>query len=463
MKLNRLILLSLSIIAAAAVLTGCSGGRSSGPVGRKSAPTADDTLRVVTLYGPTSFFIYRGDSLGYDYTLARDFCQARGLAMKLTAVKSLKRAIEMVDSGKADLIAYEVPITAHYKELVKACGPENYTRQVLVQSKREGRAPITDVTQLVGQTVYVEAASKYLRRMQNLNEELGGGIDIREISADTLITEDLIEMVSDGKLPLTVVDSDVAMLNETYYHDLDISMPLSDEQRQSWAVGKGNERLAREINEWFATDEQKQANAELLKRYFEQSKSFPKVAFNFAKGYISNYDRLFKTYAPGIGLDWRLLAAQGYVESRFNASARSWVGARGLMQIMPRTGRGYGQNLKSLGSPNISVKVATQLLADLDRQLRKQVPEDKERIKFVLAAYNCGLGHVLDAMRLAEKYGMNPKVWDDNVAKALLMKMQKKYYNDDVVRYGYARGSETVSYVKQIMNFYEHAKRVIPL
>lgn len=332
-----------------------------------------------------------------------------------------------------------------------------------MQSKREGRAPITDVTQLVGQTVYVEAASKYLRRMQNLNEELGGGIDIREISADTLITEDLIEMVSDGKLPLTVVDSDVAMLNETYYHDLDISMPLSDEQRQSWAVGKGNERLAREINEWFATDEQKQANAELLKRYFEQSKSFPKVAFNFAKGYISNYDRLFKTYAPGIGLDWRLLAAQGYVESRFNASARSWVGARGLMQIMPRTGRGYGQNLKSLGSPNISVKVATQLLADLDRQLRKQVPEDKERIKFVLAAYNCGLGHVLDAMRLAEKYGMNPRVWDDNVAKALLMKMQKKYYNDNVVRYGYARGSETVSYVKQIMNFYEHAKRVIPL
>ena len=440
MKLTRLILLSLSIIAAAAVLTGCGGGKSSGHVGRKSAPTADDTLRVVTLYGPTSFFIYRGDSLGYDYTLARDFCQARGLAMKLTAVKSLKRAIEMVDSGKADLIAYEVPITAHYKELVKACGPENYTRQVLVQSKREGRAPITDVTQLVGQTVYVEAASKYLRRMQNLNEELGGGIDIREISADTLITEDLIEMVSDGKLPLTVVDSDVAMLNETYYHDLDISMPLSDEQRQSWAVGKGNERLAREINEWFATDEQKQANA-----------------------YISNYDRLFKTYAPGIGLDWRLLAAQGYVESRFNASARSWVGARGLMQIMPRTGRGYGQNLKSLGSPNISVKVATQLLADLDRQLRKQVPEDKERIKFVLAAYNCGLGHVLDAMRLAEKYGMNPRVWDDNVAKALLMKMQKKYYNDNVVRYGYARGSETVSYVKQIMNFYEHAKRVIPL
>ncbi|MDE5928906.1 MAG: transglycosylase SLT domain-containing protein, partial [Muribaculaceae bacterium] len=327
----------------------------------------------------------------------------------------------------------------------------------------KGSAPVTDVTELVGKTVYVEKDSKYLRRMQNLNEELGGGIDIREIDADTLITEDLIEMVSDGKIPLTVVDSDIAMLNKTYYHDLDISLPLSDEQRQSWAVAKGNGRLASEIDRWFAEDEQQQANAELLKRYFEQSKNFPKVRFNFDKGYISDYDGLFKMYAPGIGWDWRMLAAQGYVESRFNASARSWVGARGLMQIMPSTGRGYGQSVKTLGSPNVSVKVATRLLADLDRQFRDYVPNDKERLKFVIAAYNCGAGHVLDAIRLAKKYGMDPQVWDGNVAKALLMKMQKKYYNDDVVYYGYARGSETVSYVRQIMDFYEHAKRVIPM
>ncbi|MDE6332537.1 MAG: transporter substrate-binding domain-containing protein [Muribaculaceae bacterium] len=464
MKTIRLILLALLSISLPAAFQSCRhGGSGSSVRSDGNAVPAGDTLRVVTLYGPTSFFIYRGDSLGYDYTLAQQFCQAKGLEMKLTAVKSLGRAIELVDSGKADLIAYEVPITAHYKELVKACGPENYTRQVLVQGKVKGKAPISDVTQLVGKTVYVEKDSKYLRRMQNLNEELGGGIDIKEIDTDTLITEDLIEMVSDGKIPLTVVDSDVAMLNETYFHDLDISLDLSAEQRQSWAVARNNQALADEINEWFAADEQKQANDELLKRYFEQSKSFPKVRFNFDKGYISDYDGLFKNYAPGIGWDWRLLAAQGYVESRFNPSARSWVGARGLMQIMPSTGRGYGQGVKSLGSPGVSVRVATRLLSDLDRQLRDYVPNDKERVKFVIAAYNCGAGHVFDAIRLAKKYGMDPQVWDGNVAKALLMKMQKKYYNDDVVRYGYARGSETVSYVKQIMAFYEHAKRVIPM
>ena len=81
------------------------------------------------------------------------------------------------------------------------CGPENYTSQVLVQPKVQGKAPITDVTELVGRQVYVEKDSKYLRRLNNLNDELGGGIEIHEVDADSLITEDLIEMVNDGKIP----------------------------------------------------------------------------------------------------------------------------------------------------------------------------------------------------------------------------------------------------------------------
>lgn len=451
----------LVVAAIVAGISACSGKSQQAAVSDRYA--AGDTLRVVTLYGPTSYFLYRGDSLGYDYTLVKQLCEQKNWPMKLEVVNSLSRAIELVDSGKADLIAYEVPITAHYKELVRACGPENYTSQVLVQSKQSGEAPIKDVTGLVGTTVYVEKDSKYLRRMQNLNEELGGGINIMEIDADSLITEDLVAMVSDGKIPLTVVDSDIAALNETYYHDLDISLAVSDEQRSSWAVAPGNEALAQIINEWFAGQEQQESNAELLKRYFEMSKTLPNVYFNFDKGYISDYDALFKTYAPGIGWDWRLLAAQGWAESRFNPNAKSWVGARGLMQIMPSTGRGYGQKVKALGNPNVSVKVATQLLNDLNQSMKKYVPSDKERMKFVIGAYNCGAGHVYDAIRLAKKYGYNPELWDDNVAKCLLMLMNKKYYTDEVVYYGYCRGTETVSYVRQIMDFYEHAKRKIAL
>lgn len=309
--------------------------------------------------------------------------------------------------------------------------------------------------------MYVEKDSKYLRRLQHLNDEIGGGIIIKEVDADSLITEDLIKMVSDGKIPLTVVDSDIAMLNRTYYPDLDVDLQVSFPQRASWAVAPDKEWLADSIDAWFAGDSPQLTNAELLKRYFEMSKAAPSFRFDFSKGYISQYDNLFKKYAPQIGWDWRLMAAQAFQESRFKPNARSWVGARGLMQIMPKTARGYRTSVSKLNNPEVSVKVATQLISDLDRYLLKYVPNDKERLKFVIAAYNVGIAHVYDAIALAEKYGLDPQVWDDNVSKAILMKMNPKYYNDPVVRYGYCRGTETVNYVKNITNFYEQARREI--
>ncbi|MCM1067256.1 MAG: transglycosylase SLT domain-containing protein [Muribaculaceae bacterium] len=442
----------------ALVLPSCSRG---GKADADSSDRLPDTLRVVTLYSPTSYFIYKGEPMGYDYTLVDSLARQKGMVLDLKVARSLSSAVEMLDSGKVDLIAYEVPITQHYKQYVLPCGPENFTTQVLVQPKVAGQAPVTDVTELVGREVYVEKDSKYLRRMQNLNDEVGGGIIIKEVDADSVIPEDLIRMVSDGKIPMTVVDSDIALLNKTYYPDLDIEMEVSFPQRSSWAVAPDKEWLADSIDVWFAGELPQRTNAELLKQYFEQSKSKPSVKFDFSKGYISKYDNLFKQYAPQVGWDWRLMAAQAFQESRFNPNARSWVGARGLMQIMPRTARGYRTNVKSLNNPETSVKVATKLISDLDRYLLKYVPNDKERMKFVIAAYNVGIAHVYDAIALADKYGYNPEVWDGNVEKAILMKMNPKYYNDPVVKYGYCRGTETVGYVKNITNFYEQARREI--
>lgn len=110
-------------------------------------------------------------------------------------------AIDMLDDGKAQLLAYEVPITAHYRDKVLACGPETYSAQVLVQVKEKGSAPITDVT--------------------------GTPLSIRTVDPDSATEEGLISMASDGQISLTVVDSDIARLNETYFHDLDISTEIS--------------------------------------------------------------------------------------------------------------------------------------------------------------------------------------------------------------------------------------------
>lgn len=426
-----------------------------------TAEVLTDTLYAVTLYGPTSYFIYKGEPMGYDYTLLKEFAAYSHKALKLDVAPTLSAAVDMLDHGQAELLAYNVPITAHYRDLVLHCGPESYSTQVLVQPKIKGKPAVADATELIGKDVYVIDDSKYLRRLKNLNEELADEVIIHPISPDSATEEDLIALVSSGDIPFTVVDSDIARLNETYFHDLDISTELSTPQRASWAVAPRNTALADDVDLWFESEVQSTANADLLKRFYEMSKTEPYGTFDFSKGYISKFDNLFKRYSADINWDWRLMAAQAYAESLFNPKARSWVGARGLMQVMPRTGRGYGAGVASLNNPDVSVKVASRLISDLNRYLLNLVPNDKERRKFIIAAYNCGIAHIYDAIALAKKYGLDPQKWDDNVEKALLMKMNPKYYNDPVVKYGYARGTETSAYVKRIMDFYDNAVRSI--
>lgn len=447
----------IAISLATATLASCTGKTPSAET-EKPECSWPDTLRVATLYSPTSYFIYRGEPMGYDYSLLTEMAAEKGFTVDLSIAGSISQAVEMLNSGKVELIAYEVPITEHYRQYVRPCGPEMLTSQVLVQPKVKGEGRIKVVTELVGEDIYVEADSKYLRRLQNLNDELGGGINIHAVQADSLTAEGMIEMVSDGKLPLTVIDSDIARLNSTYFTDLDVSLPVSFEQRSSWAVAHDNGWLADSVDSWFAGEVPQRHNSELLKRFFEQSKASPKTDFNFGKGYISSYDTYFRNYASEIDWDWRLLAAQAFQESRFNPKAVSWAGARGLMQIMPATGRGYGAKTSALMNPETSVRLATRLLGDLDRSLADLVPNDKERTKFIIGSYNCGIGHVFDAIRLAKKQGLDPTKWDGNVEKALMLLTNEKYYNDPVVKYGYCRATETVDYVDKIMKFYDDAK-----
>lgn len=463
MKRGFYLLGIFTAIGLIAGITSC-GGSGKSPVGKSSVTDTSthrfpDTLKVATLYSPEAYFIYRGQEMGYDYELVASLAVDKDLALKLEVATSLSRAIEMLDSGIVDLIAYPVPVTAENKERVTPCGPESVTTQVLVQPKKGETELITDVTDLVGKDVYVEADSKYEARIRNLNQEIGGGINIHTVDKDTLITEDLIAMVSDGKLPLTVVDSDIAKINKTYYSDLDISLPLSFEQRSAWAVAPDKAWLGDSINAWLNSDKPRGEQAQLLKRYFEISKNENGGSiFNPTNRAISPHDDLFKKYAEAYNWDWKLLASQAYVESKFDSTAVSWAGARGLMQIMPRTAKGYGQTAKSVMKTDVAVETALKLIRDLDRQLKDKVPDSLERKKFVLAAYNTGLGHINDAIALAKKYGLDPQKWDDNVAKAILWKSNPKYYKDPVVKFGYSRGRETFDYVNRIYAYYNKAK-----
>lgn len=118
------------------------------------------------------------------------------------------------------------------------------------------------------------------------------------------------------------------------------------------------------------------------------------------------------------------------------------------------TARANGVDPAALTDPETSVRLAARLLNTLDRTMRPYVKDPAERVKFVLASYNAGAAHIIDAIALARKHGYNPAVWDGNVAEALRLKSNPAYYNDEVVRYGYFRGTQTIEYVGAVMRFY---------
>lgn len=416
-------------------------------------------LVVLTLYSSISYFNYRGQEMGFQYELSEQFAQSLGVKLRVVVAKNVQGLINKLLAGEGDIIAYNVPITKELKERLIYCGEEVITHQVIVQRSGGKNKPLTDVTELIGKDVYVKPG-KYYDRLANLDKELGGGIRIHKVTNDSISAEDLITQVAQGKIPYTVADNDVARLNKTYFPNLNIKLSISFDQRASWAVRKDSPELAEAANKWHKENMTSPAYTASMKKYFEISKSPPhSPILSLREGKISHFDELFKKYASEIGWDWRLLASLAYTESNFDTTAVSWAGARGLMQLMPATARAMGVPEGKEQNPEESVKAAVKYINTTARSFSSVPPE--ERLNFVLASYNSGIGHVLDAMALAEKYGKDKYVWKDNVEKYILLKSNEEYFTDPVCKNGYFRGIETYNFVRDIMGRYETYKSKI--
>ena len=416
-------------------------------------------LRVLTLSSSTSYFIYKGEERGYEYELAKRLADDLGVELKIIVAHNMSQLTEMLLDSVGDLIAFDIPITGDTKTTLLHCGPERINAQVVVQSDKD---PISDVVELVGKDVYVERGSKYEERINNLNKELGGGINIHCINRDTIVTEDLIEMVSKGEIPFTLADETLARRNRTYYNNIDIYLPVSFPQRSQWAVRNDTPLLAQAIDEWTERNKDTEEIKAISQRYFESSKRHSSsTILSIAQGRISEYDEIFKSEAAKIGWDWRLLASIAYHESRFDPSVISWAGARGIMQLMPATAAAFGLGMDSIALPAPNVEAAVKSIKSLENSLQR-INDQSERLKFIIAAYNCGIGHVFDALALADKYGKNTQLWYGEVEEAMLMKGNPAYFNDEVCRYGYFGGRQTTTYVREVMSLYDYYCEKIP-
>lgn len=430
---------------------------------------ASGRIRAVTNMNQTSYFIYRGEPMGFHFELLKNFADRLELELEIVVSNDIDEAYLMLENGEADILAMGMTVNAERKEQMQFTTPIMQTRQVLVQRKPSGWTRMTadeiekrlirNQLDIAGKTVYIQKGSSYAQRLNNLESESGEEIEVVEVPFDA---EELTRQVARGEIGFTVCDENIARIMASVYDNIDMETPVSFPQKLAWGVRKeGSDKLLGELNSWITGYRTTRSYRHLEAKYF----SGPRPAriasseyFTSFTGKVSPYDEIIRNYSDSIGWDWRLLASLIYQESRFNPSVESSRGAYGLMQVMPSTGEHFGLDVTR--SVDSNIKAGVKYIRWLNNLFDEKVPDPEERVKFILASYNAGQGHVLDAMKLAEKNGLDPERWDNNVALYLAMKSDPEVYYDPVVRHGSLRGAAVNRYVSDILERYEHYKNI---
>lgn len=441
-------------------------GRFEAPLRDLDGILKEGKLRVVVDYNFTNYFVYRGKPMGYKYEMLKQLARELDVKLEFVVSNDLEETFRGLETGRFDLAAKNLTITQERNKRVDFTQPITQTRQVLVQRRQSNKSNsrnqlVNSQLELAGKTITVQKHTAFVTRLHNIEEEIGYELVVVEDSLAGV--EQLVSMVASGEIDYTVCDEIVAKLYARHYSNLDVSVPVSFRQNIAWAVRKDAAKLKDYLDIWLddfqGTDQYKQ----LQVKYFSADRSVRRsknIYHSFTKGLISPFDELIKREASSKNWDWRLIASIIYQESQFDTAASSWAGASGLMQLMPETALAFG--VEDATNPEQNIRGGIKLLSWLDSQLKSEISEPEERLKFVLAAYNVGLGHVKDAQRLAHKYGKDPFRWSNNVDFFLLNKSMAKYYSDPVVKWGYARGREPYEFVASVLNNYGHYKNVIP-
>jgi membrane-bound lytic murein transglycosylase F len=446
------------------------------------------TLVVLAPYNSTTYFLYRGEPLGYEYELLRTFAQENGLSLRIEVVTNQKSLFQRLNRGEGDVVAARLIPEEDDKTRISFTHALYRTEPALVQqktapdnsnlsepAKTEIESEPSDVktdeieisarlitrpAQLAGREVTLPEGSAYHKTLIELENEISGDIEVVEVGGKT-DDEALVAKVAKGDVEYTVVQDNIATLKESYFTNLKIRPIVGASHKVAWAVRKNAPALLDKLNSWITEKKNTPLFNVLYKKYFTDRRAYKERVeseyLTSTTGKLSQYDSLLKRFATELNWDWRLLAAQAFQESRFKPAARSWAGATGLLQLMPATAREYG--VKNALDPEDNVRGAVKFLVWLTKYWRK-IPNEDERLKFILASYNTGAGHVEDAQRLTEKYGGNPQAWND-VAYWLLQKSKVQYSTDSVVKYGFCRGIEPVTYVSLILERFNHYKQFV--
>ncbi len=407
------------------------------------------TLRVLTVNNGATYFLWRGELKGFEYELARKFADEIGCNLEMVVIPAYGGLIPALREGKGDIIAALMTATAARKKRVAFSRPYSYAVETVVAWADE--SGIEKAIDLSGRTVTVREASSYRQTLDELKKTVPGLI-INFAPAE-MQTEKIIDRVAAGEYDLTVADSDILAIELTWRDDVKGVLALGEKVPHCWAVRESNTKLLQAINGFFDREYRGLFYNLAYKKYFQNPKKIKSYVKDRADlgsdGSISPYDGLVRKSAVDYDFDWRLITAQMYRESRFKPDAVSWAGAKGLLQVMPKTAGEMG--LSPLEDPKIGIEAGVRYLDWSRDRFDKDLPQD-EKVFFALSAYNAGAGHVFDARRLAKKLGLNPDRWFGNVEEAIMLLSRPEYAQK--ARYGYVRGKEVTDYVRSIRDRY---------
>jgi membrane-bound lytic murein transglycosylase F len=401
-------------------------------------------LRMITTNNAATYFLWRGELLGFEYELGKRFAEQLDLRLEVVVARDHDELLPMLLAGEGDFVAaFLVPTESRREQGVAFTRPYHYASEVIVG--RADEQEITSLDDLTGRRIAVRRSSSYWTHVEDM---IGAGeLDAELVAAPPeMETQKIIDGVARGEYDLTVADSHILDIEMTWRDDVAGLISLGEERPHSWAVHPDNEALLDAMNTYLAETYRGLYYNLSYQKYFRNPRHAREDPAGLsAPGRLSPYDDLAKRFAAQYGFDWRLIIAQMYQESRFDPRASSWMGAKGLMQVLPRTGREFG--FEDLEDPETGIHAGVRYLDWVRERFPRRLPP-AERTWFALAAYNAGHGHVRDARRLAQRLGHDPDRWFGNVEYAMLKLSDPEYASQ--ARHGYVRGSEPVKYVRSI-------------
>jgi membrane-bound lytic murein transglycosylase F len=424
---------------------------------------AKGVLRVLTRNSSSTYFISNGEQRGFQFEVVQAFAKELGVRLAIVVPPSRDELISALLAGEGDLIAAGMSIAPDRAEKVRFTQTIFTAGRVFV-THRNTIKQVQALPDLAQFDIHVSFRSTTYAGLKAAEREAGVPFRILDSGGDVEM-EELLDRVSAGVYEATVADENLVALAQAAGADVEARLPLGAPKEKGWAVHPAAPKLA-EAADAFVRHHQKSGLIRMMyARYMKPDSKGAARARDLAyradaQGKISPYDELFKAASKETGIDWRLLAAVAYSESRFNPKAASRWGAVGLMQVLPNTAKRVGIT-KHLEDPRNNIMAGARYLRRLCQVFEEGGVAKRQQMRFALAAYNAGLGHIMDARHLAELTGRDRNRWFHNVEEALKLKQDRKWH--EKTRFGYARAEETVTYVSKIQSRYDVYVRHVPL